>query len=412
MRRWIELAACLLVVSSCLLAFSNLPPTRSTGGFGESTCAACHTGAAVNTGSGTFRIEGLPAQYTPGATIPLTVTMAQTGQRRWGFELAARVRATGEQAGSFAVSSGELAVRVTTNVWYVAQTSSGRRDGVVNGPVSWTLNWTAPANAVGEILFTAAGLAADGDGTERGDFTYTAQALTRPAGAIASPLPAKPVLSILPHMARGGGYVTRLLLANLWPSSNQVQINTVAQDGHVVESLTMTLPPGGSYMSPTSEAQRFAAEIEIGWVAIGADAPLAVSLLLNLHNPTTRNLQTAVAILESEPQTLSTAPFRYRPDGVTMGLAVVNLAEVDNTIALKLLDEQGNIVGDDTVVVAPFAQSSFVVSDRPRFNEFLRGRTEFLGSLSLAGTQRFASAAVGAEGMQLFSVSMASGAAH
>lgn len=410
MRRWIAFAAS-LVIASWLLANQNAPPTRSTGGFGESTCTACHTGAAVNSGPGTFRIVGAPAQYTPGASVPITLTLAQNQQRRWGFELAARFRATGAQAGSFTINSSDLLARVTSGIWYITQTTAGLHDGVADGPVSWTVNWVAPAGG-GEVLFTAAGLAADGDGTERGDFTYTAQASSAPPGQLPSPLPAKPSVYVLPHSVRGGGYVTRIFLSNLTPSANQIQLNTVSTDGRVVESAQISLASGGSYTTATNETDRFASEMQIRWIAIGADAPVAVSLLYDLHNPTTRELQTAAAVLDSTMQTLATAPFYYRPDGVTLGLAIANVAEVENTLTLKLLDSQGSVVVNDTLTLAPYAQTAFIVPDRPAFRDYLRGRTEFFGALTLAGTQRFASVAVGAEGTELFSVPLTSGAAH
>lgn len=412
MSRWLQLVVFLLVISSWVLAFSNLPPTRQTGAFGESNCTTCHTGASVNSGPGSFRIEGVPLQYSPGATVPITITISHTGQRRWGFELAARVRTSGAQAGSFSSLSAETAVRASNNVQYIAQTLSGVRDGVTNGPVSWTVNWTAPASAAGEVLFTAAGLAADGDGTERGDFTYTAQVSSSAPGQVISPLPAKPVPVVLPQMATGGGYVSRIFLSNLTPAANQVQIQIIGQDGRVAASVAVTLPAGGSYLYSTGEESRFAPNTLVQWAAIGADAPVATSLLYDLRNPTTRELQAAVAVLDSPPCTVCTAPFLFRSDGVTLGLALANLTEAENAITLKLLDRDGNIVVNDSLTLAPYEQTAFVVSDRPRFSEYLRGRAEFFGSLSLTGTQRFAPVAIGAEGSELFAVPLVSGAAR
>src|SRR6185369_9367865 len=77
-----------------LLADVTGADPRLTGapGDNQSACTACHTGTALNGGSGSVKII-LPgaATYTPGSTQHLKVQVSDSAQRRWGFELTARL---------------------------------------------------------------------------------------------------------------------------------------------------------------------------------------------------------------------------------------------------------------------------------------------------------------------------------
>src|SRR3954470_5326824 len=77
-----------------LLADVTGADPRLTGapGDNQSACTACHTGTALNGGSGNVKII-LPgaASYTPGTKQHLKVQVTDSAQRRWGFELTARL---------------------------------------------------------------------------------------------------------------------------------------------------------------------------------------------------------------------------------------------------------------------------------------------------------------------------------
>ena len=164
-------------------AFSSGPPPGKTGGFGESTCMDCHQFGPDPSGS--FTIAGVPDPYTPGQDYPITVTLGQPGQQRWGFELAARFQADGSQAGIITVTDPANTQIKTivdgcdptmdpTCVQYVEHTTAGTYEGTMDGPVSWTFTWTAPSDpSLGTVEFDAAGNAANGDHTPLGDYIYT-----------------------------------------------------------------------------------------------------------------------------------------------------------------------------------------------------------------------------------------------
>ena len=52
-----------------------------------------------------------------------------------------------------------------------------------SGQADWKVKWTAPATAQGRVTFYASGVAADGDKTPSGDFTYTTSASTAVSGS-------------------------------------------------------------------------------------------------------------------------------------------------------------------------------------------------------------------------------------
>jgi hypothetical protein len=62
-------------------------------------------------------------------------------------------------------------------------------DGLIDtefGSNTWTFLWTAPPESAGEIVFYAAGNAANGDGSPSGDFIYTTTAAIGPGPATIS----------------------------------------------------------------------------------------------------------------------------------------------------------------------------------------------------------------------------------
>src|SRR5215831_7182886 len=87
-----------LIIPIVVYAFLEGPPAAVTGGFGESNCTDCHSGTRVNAGSGHVSIT-LPQSYSSGVSYPITVTVFDSAQRRWGFELSSRNQA-GKQAGT------------------------------------------------------------------------------------------------------------------------------------------------------------------------------------------------------------------------------------------------------------------------------------------------------------------------
>lgn len=172
-------AAGLLLVSESASAFSSGPPNGRTNAPGEGVCTECHASFALNSGGGTFAVTGAPTQYAPNTAYTITVTINQTGQSRWGFELVA-LTASGQQAGTITVTdAANTQTSVSNGKTYIKHSSAGTRSGQP-GPTSWSFVWTSPATDLGVITFYAAGNAADNDGSHDGDRIYTTTAQSGP----------------------------------------------------------------------------------------------------------------------------------------------------------------------------------------------------------------------------------------
>src|SRR5260370_624843 len=96
------------------LAHSYGPPPRVTGAPGDDTraCTQCHTGSALNSGTGSVKIilQSGPF-YVPGVKQRLMVRGSAPGQQRWGFELTARLNS------ALASSRAGVAGAVERNSW-------------------------------------------------------------------------------------------------------------------------------------------------------------------------------------------------------------------------------------------------------------------------------------------------------
>jgi hypothetical protein len=92
-----------------------------------------------------------------------------------GFQLTARFKDGGSQAGTLAPGPGEEA-RIGIDVQEDVQYANQRRKGaVLSAPdtATWSLLWSAPA-PVGPVMFHVAANAADADERAEGDYIHTA----------------------------------------------------------------------------------------------------------------------------------------------------------------------------------------------------------------------------------------------
>lgn len=178
------LAVCFFATTQTALAYSDGPDPGLTGAPGEQNCTSCHSGRALNSGSGTLKIELLGGDtYAPGQKIEITVTLADPAARRWGFELTARSSTNAQQtAGTLASTNNQTQIITLGNRQYITHTTIGTRNGTT-GSAAFTLDWTAPAADFGPVTFYAAGNAANGNGTESGDTIYTTSKQVTPMAA-------------------------------------------------------------------------------------------------------------------------------------------------------------------------------------------------------------------------------------
>jgi len=174
-------------------AFSTGPPAARTsapalGTFpAETTCNACHTSFALNSGPGTLTISGLPATYSSNQEVTVTVTVNQADRARYGFE-ATVLDDQGRRAGDLVVTdanrtrtvdgAGNFVGRQYIQHILAGVTPSGPDQG------SWSFTWRAPAQSVGRVTFYVAGNAANGSNTNQGDYIYNTSQSIQAAGSL------------------------------------------------------------------------------------------------------------------------------------------------------------------------------------------------------------------------------------
>lgn len=174
MRRGFQLAVALAMLALPVLVFSygsTAPPERHTGGFGEPTCAQCHTGVGVNQGGGKISLVNPPATYTSSQRVSFSLKVEDPTAMRWGFELAAR-SLDGRQAGSFAPGPGQTTAS-GGGILYLSH-SGGATSTQAGTAASATFNfsWIAPDVSAGTVAFDIAANAANNNGQNTGDHIY------------------------------------------------------------------------------------------------------------------------------------------------------------------------------------------------------------------------------------------------
>ena len=160
-----------------------------TGSPGESNCRSCHSDFALNSGGGSITIQspGTPGfQYTPGQTYSMSVTVAQSSINLFGVGI--------EALNSSNINAGTLS-NVNSNL-HVLTAGNGRTNLVhsTNGGASsnskvFSFSWLAPVAGTGNVTFYFAGVAANGNNSDGGDWVYTGTQIFTEAACAA---PAQP----------------------------------------------------------------------------------------------------------------------------------------------------------------------------------------------------------------------------
>ena len=194
-----KLAALGAALPALIFAYATGPDATVAGVPGENTCASCHSGSGTGSVTVTFP-NG--STYTPGVKQHLVVTVTDSAQRRWGFELTARQSTNNKaQAGTFTPGSDGYTQLICTQttfqseshacpasmpLQYIEHTLNGTRLGQTKS-ATFAFDWTPPAADVGSVVVYVAGNAANGDGTERGDHIYTQKYTLTPAAQQPTP---------------------------------------------------------------------------------------------------------------------------------------------------------------------------------------------------------------------------------
>ncbi len=176
-------------VPAVLMAFSSGPPLKRTGAAvdGGLNCSACHRGTAVNSGPGKVTIEA--SSYYPGRMHTIRVKVEDTTAQRWGFQLTARLKSDETKTAGVFLPGPDIRVRCDPDgrdvpagsntgcggaLEFVEHTRPGTAAGTT-GSHTFEVQWLAPGNSAGDVVFYAAGNAANNNNANTGDHIYTTE---------------------------------------------------------------------------------------------------------------------------------------------------------------------------------------------------------------------------------------------
>ncbi len=155
-----------------LLAYSSGSPGGKTGSPGDdgATCTQCHSGTAQTIDN--WISTNIPAGgYEAGQTYTITAAGFHLGVSKFGFELTAE-NTSGAKVGTFAIINANE-TQLTNNNKAVTHKTGGTIP--IGNSKIWTMSWTAPNPAVGNVTFYGAFNAANGNGGTSGDVIYKTQ---------------------------------------------------------------------------------------------------------------------------------------------------------------------------------------------------------------------------------------------
>ncbi len=232
----------LLLAPAATAAFSGGPPDGSTGGPGEGSCVDCHVTFPPNSGAGGLSLAGLPAEYEPGASYPLTVQVDDPAASRWGFQLTP-LDADGQAAGDLAATAPGTQRSQSGDRIYLKQGWDGTQEGQT-GAAAWEFVWTAPAEPAGPVTLWTAGLAADGNSSPDGDHVYHDGFTVAAPPAVDAPPPAGVLQAV---SAAPNPFNPRTTLRLSLATGAPVTVTVLTVDGRRVTTLQDGRLPAGAH---------------------------------------------------------------------------------------------------------------------------------------------------------------------
>jgi hypothetical protein len=209
----------LVMTASAMLSFDILDDTGKagrTGSPGETTCTGCHTGFALNDGTGSVTISSPDLatwEYMPGDTYIINVTVARTGSPLFGFDLECLTGSTPAQnAGTLIVTNTAETHILNATVSTVVRKNMTHKlnAGLGTDTKTFSFKWAAPTTNVGNVTFYCAGNATNMNGAKTGDHIYTTTQVVTPAiGAATNEIEmTKSDFNVFPNPTSGNLFVT------------------------------------------------------------------------------------------------------------------------------------------------------------------------------------------------------------
>lgn len=147
------------------ILYASGPPAGYSGGPDSDNrdCSSCHTGPEAQSQAGWITSNIQAGGYVPDSTYTITATAKGAGHTKFGFQISPQ-----DTLGNFlgTLINTESTTKLTSDPNFITQSSTGTTG---TDSLSWTFDWTAPAEGSGEANFYGAFNIADGDGRTSGD---------------------------------------------------------------------------------------------------------------------------------------------------------------------------------------------------------------------------------------------------
>jgi len=159
----------IIPISFLFYAYHTGSPGGYSGSAGDGQdCTSCHLPGPTNIVDGWITTDIPSEGYTPDQTYTITATGTQAGVVRFGFELTAE-NSSNQKTGTLIITESTR-TQLTNANHAVTHTAGGiTPTGDSN---TWTMEWIAPSAGEGDVTFTAAFNAANGNGNNSGDVIY------------------------------------------------------------------------------------------------------------------------------------------------------------------------------------------------------------------------------------------------
>jgi len=177
MKSYYVIIVCIIVVF--IYAFqanerSNAAPASSTGAPGEVSCAtsSCHDDHIINNGIGQLEIN---MNSIASSSLSVKISMQRDTTTRFGFQIVALDK-EGNSSGQFTITDN-IKTQVIQNYVgspirdYVTYTYAGTSPSSTDKG-EWEFEWTPDAHGPEMVYFYYAAVAANDDGTDKGDEVY------------------------------------------------------------------------------------------------------------------------------------------------------------------------------------------------------------------------------------------------
>ena len=231
-----------------VVSYTNGSNPGYTGAISEGNCTSCHASySLVTSGTQWNRIRmrsNIPSTgYLPDSTYTITLTYAETGISKFGFQLTA-LDTTNAAAGTFSTADSRTSTSSTSvggkTRYYIGQTTTGSAR-VATDSTAWSFKWKAPSTNVGKVQFFVNLNSTNNNGSDNGDYIYKKDFTITPSTLlpVASAKLADPVSCT--NGTKFEGSATNSPTAYLWEEKPATGANTRLS---TAQNPTLTLTAG------------------------------------------------------------------------------------------------------------------------------------------------------------------------